>query len=138
MALAALSTACATTPKAPPRPIAPSAPRPAPAPSEPPEVVRWAELQHELADALRPGGSCAKVAATMGAFVERRGRELGPAFDALRKWERATPEARVRKFYERHFPAVEVRIDAGERCRTDKAAIAAFDRFFAVAGLDGR
>ena len=74
----------------------------------------------------------------MTSFVERHGRELGTTFDALRKWERATPEARVRKFYERHFPSIEVRIDAGVRCRKDKAATAAFDRFFSVAGLDGR
>jgi len=44
----------------------------------------------------------------------------------------------VREYYRGVFPQLEVRIDAGVRCKGDGAARKAFDRFFDVMGLDGR
>ncbi|MBL8786509.1 MAG: hypothetical protein JNJ59_16520 [Deltaproteobacteria bacterium] len=105
----------------------------------PVEVVRWGDLAHELAAALkREGSTCAGVARAVGGHVDRHGRELGATQKALLAWEKSTPKWRVREYYRGVFPQLEVRIDAGVRCKGDGAARKAFDRFFDVMGLDGR
>lgn len=125
-------TACASAAPAPK--IAPPVEAPRPKASEPDDVVRWAELTRELAQKLPATVSCATVAAVMNDFVGAHA-ELRRLVDALATWERATPKFRVDSFYSKLRPALDVRIDAGIRCKNDLAARAAFDRFFAAAGL---
>ena len=136
---AALALACASRPEAP-------APTPAPAPtqppafvSEPPEVARWEGLAGELATRLNAAGKpCGAVATVMRSFVQAHGTELSASSQALAAWEEGAPRRAVEAFHRRVFPAIEVRIDAGIRCRDDRAAVEAFDRFFQAAGLDLR
>jgi len=111
----------------------------APKPSEPPAVARWAELQHDLARQLRAAGTqCASLARTMTSFVSANRAELESTSKALVAWEQATADHVVQGFYDKVFPALDVRIDAGIRCKNDKPTVEAFDRFFAAAGLDRR
>lgn len=131
-----LLAACASS-KVAPAPVAPPVVKPKPA--EPPEVARWAALTEDLATELRTAGAaCGGVALAMTTFVDAHQTELRSAFTALAAWEKATAEHLVARFYDKHFAAIEVRIDAGIRCQHDKPTAAAYDRFFAAAGLDLR
>jgi len=131
-----LCTACASSKRA-PTPVTVTVVKPKP--SEPPAVVRWAELTEELAAELRAAGpSCSGVARTLTTFVGAHGAELKSTYQALAAWEQGSADQVVARFYDKLFPAVEVRIDAGVRCKHDPPTVEAFDRFFAAAGLDLR
>lgn len=129
--LALVLVACAS--KA-PAPIAPVSIAPTPIASEPPDVVRWGELARELASKLRAAPACGGVAEVMRTFVSAH-PELRRAFDAMAAWESATPRHKVDTFYSKYRADLDVRIDAGIRCKDDKLAREAFDRFFEAAGL---
>jgi len=105
---------------------------------EPPAVSRFAELTQELAGLLRTSGACSGVARTMTTFVTTHGAELKTLYQELAVWERGTAEHVVAGFYRKLMPAIDVRIDAGMRCKGDKPTVEAFDRFFLAAGLDLR
>jgi len=73
--------------------------------------------------------------AALPAAVVRQGelslqlaKKLGAAKTATR--------AQLQAYYRKVFPAIEVRIDAGIRCKDHRGATGAFDRFFAATGLD--
>lgn len=141
VALVTLAASCASKESAPaPEPTpAPTAPVVSPQVAEPPEVQRWAELAEQLAAALgRAGKNCREVAKTVGGFVERHEAELEATSRAVMAWEATARPYVVRNFYKRIFPALSVRIDAGIRCKDDRKATEAFDRFFAASGLDQR
>ena len=89
---------------------------------------------NEVSDTVTGGA----VATVMRSFVQAHGTELSASSQALAAWEEGAPRRAVEAFHRRVFPAIEVRIDAGIRCRDDRAAVEAFDRFFQAAGLDLR
>lgn len=135
---AALALSCASRPEAPAPAPAPVVTPPASV-AEPPEVARWERLAGELATRLKAAGKpCGAVATAMRSFVQAHGTELAASSEALAAWEEDAPRRAVEAFHRRVFPAIEVRIDAGIRCKDDRAAVEAFDRFFQAAGLDLR
>jgi hypothetical protein len=115
-----------------------TAPRPAAAilAELPPEVARQGELSVMLADKLRGASSCADVGRELERFTQNHRAELKETQAALVRWEKGASEHELKVYYRRVFPAIEVRIDAGIRCKDHRAARLAFDRFFAATGLD--
>ncbi len=102
----------------------------------PPQVARQGELSVMLADKLRGARSCNDVGRELESFTQSYRAELKETQAALVRWERHASEAELKAYYKRVFPAIEVRIDAGIRCKDHRAARLAFDRFFAATGLD--
>lgn len=147
VALIAAWSACASSASTPERgPGSTQAPAPAASPQPhtamppgsglPPLVARHGELALMLAERLRAAKACGDVADALERFVERHRSELGPTVQATIAWEKvATPDA-LKTYYRNVFPAIEVRIDAGERCEKHLGARRAFERYFAATGLD--
>lgn len=102
----------------------------------PPLVTRHGELALQLASQLRGAKSCGDVASVLDRYVEKHRGELGPTTAAVIAWERGADPDELKTYYRNVFPAIEVRIDAGERCEKHAGARLAFDRFFAATGLD--
>jgi len=103
----------------------------------PPEVARQGELAVMLAKKLRGARSCAAVGSELESFTQSHRAELKATQAALIRWEQGASAAELKAFYKDIFPAIEVRIDAGIRCKDDRGVRLAFDRFFAATGLDG-
>lgn len=137
-ALSCASASLGPSPAPRPSPVTRTPARPAPY-VEPAEIARWEALNRDLAAALEAAGTrCNAVASAMRGFVQTHGAELSSAFQGVAAWEATAPPIQVEALHRRVFPAIEVRIDAGIRCKDDKAAIEAYDRFFQAAGLDAR
>ncbi len=130
--LVLMLVACASKAPAPLAPTPVVAPKPVA--TEPPDVVRWGELQRELAGKLRSAPACGGVAEALRGFVGAH-PEQRRTFEAVAAWESATPRHKVDSFYSKYRADLDVRIDAGIRCKDDKLAREAFDRFFEAAGL---
>lgn len=103
----------------------------------PPEVARQGELAVMLANKLRGARSCAAVGSELESFTQSHRAELKATQAALIRWEQGASAAELKAFYKDIFPAIEVRIDAGIRCKDHRGVRLAFDRFFAATGLDG-
>lgn len=102
----------------------------------PPLVERHGELAIVLAKELKRAKSCDDIADVLERFVQRHRGELGPATAAVIEWERSAPADEIKGYYRNVFPAIEVRIDAGERCEKHAAARLAFGRYFTATGLE--
>jgi hypothetical protein len=88
----------------------------------PPKVARQGELSIMLADKLRGAKSCAEVGRELESFTQSHRAELKETQAALIRWERNASEGELKVYYRRVFPAIEVRIDAGVRCKDHRAA----------------
>lgn len=102
----------------------------------PPLVARHGELALMLASQLRSAKACGDVADVIERYVERHRSELGPTVQAVIAWEKVATSDELKTYYRNVFPAIEVRIDAGERCEKHLGARRAFERYFAATGLD--
>lgn len=139
-------SACASTPETPPTRSTtsgtpqPTAPQPhtamPPGSGLPPLVARHGELALMLASELRSAKACGDVADVIERYVERHRSELGPTVQAVIAWEKVATPDELKTYYRNVFPAIEVRIDAGERCEKHLGARRAFERYFAATGLD--
>lgn len=104
----------------------------------PTSLERWSSLTHDLATSLKGAGSCVEVAKAMRAFTSKNGSELAGLQRQLVEWEQVTSAKEVVRFYRGVQGDMNVRIDAGIRCKDDATARSAYDQFFKVAGLDLR
>jgi hypothetical protein len=102
----------------------------------PPLVARHGELALTLAAQLRNAKACGDVADVIERYVERHKAELAPTVKAVIAWEKVATPDELKAYYRNVFPAIEVRIDAGERCEKHLGARRAFERYFAATGLD--
>lgn len=102
----------------------------------PPLVARHGELALTLASQLRTAKACGDVADVIERYVERHKAELAPTVKAVIAWEKVATPDELKAYYRNVFPAIEVRIDAGERCEKHLGARRAFERYFAATGLD--
>jgi len=104
----------------------------------PAPLERWAALTHELGESLRGTKTCGEVGRTLRAFTSKNSAELGSLQHQLIDWELTAPSKEIARYYRGIGPDLNLRIDAGIRCKDDTTARAAFDQFFKVAGLDLR
>ena len=124
-------------------PAATAAPVDAPPAAEvltgaPPEVQRCIELNRSLGDVLRAAGArCADVARALDAWTAAHGAEFRRATDAMDAWEAQANHRRARRYHALMEADVTARVETGSRCDHDRAARAAFERFFSAVGFDG-
>jgi len=119
-----------------PRPGHPAPEAPA-AEDAPPEVRTYAELNHDLAQALYgAGGGCARVASALDAWTAAHGEAMRRAVVAIDAWEARVGRRAARPHHAAMARDIDARVEAGMRCDAHPGARAAFERFFTAVGFD--